>query len=244
MGLRGYGRRTRGRLRGPACRCAKWRSDMNLLNLMVVGHGALSGAQKRKPDVIHAITTEAFIDAGVPIRDVQNSTGHADSRLVSYYDRRASPALTATPRGPCRHGWPANDSSPPRRDLPGVRGRGPAHRVRVLPRTSPRRAHAPGLRARSCFASTPEGAMSERPTSGVPVGEDAPSIIGREQFVVEGIAKVLHDAAKYRYDYTGLKQERRGTSFMLHTIVDETDFDVVVSVTLLPRKATSLGGDD
>jgi site-specific recombinase XerD len=34
----------------------------------------------------HTFITLA-LDAGVSVRDVQNSVGHADARMVSYYDR-------------------------------------------------------------------------------------------------------------------------------------------------------------
>ncbi len=46
------------------------------------------GIKKRiSPHSLRHSFVSIALDSNVPIRDVQNSTGHADSRLVSYYDR-------------------------------------------------------------------------------------------------------------------------------------------------------------
>lgn len=92
---------------------------MNLFNLMV--YGPLGGVQKRKPDVVHAITTEAFIKADLGRLLPEAPCGAKHLRFVGLRgddgpDRvllwpiRAKGELTR-----CRECWVATGKKRPRR---------------------------------------------------------------------------------------------------------------------------------
>lgn len=87
---------------------------VNLLNLMVNG-GVLSGAQRRKPHVIHAITTEAFIKAGLGQRMPTAPCGAKHLRFVSNAERQVLlwPVRAEGPFERCRECWVATGKKRP-----------------------------------------------------------------------------------------------------------------------------------
>lgn len=87
---------------------------MNLINLMVNG-GVLSGAQKRKPKVIHAITTEAFIKAGLGQRMPTAPCGAKHLRFVSNAEHQVLlwPVRAEGPFERCRECWVATGKKRP-----------------------------------------------------------------------------------------------------------------------------------
>ena len=90
-----------GRTSGPLF--LAWRSETERMprysvNNMVKGLVAKAGITKRiSPHSFRHSFITLSLDAGVAGRDVQNSSGHADSRMTSYYDRnKTSLARNAT----------------------------------------------------------------------------------------------------------------------------------------------------
>lgn len=69
---------------------------------------------------------------------------------------------------------------------------------------------------------------------------DGLGIIGRERALIDRLAQRLLDAAKRHYDYTEVKQERRGATFQVE-LDDPTGYfenrSARVTIELLPFKA-------
>ena len=65
---------------------------------LVKVYAKATGVQKRvSPHSLRHSFVTLSLDAGVPERDVQRSTGHADGRMVNYYDHgRQNMASDAT----------------------------------------------------------------------------------------------------------------------------------------------------
>lgn len=96
------------------------------MNLMVNG-GVLSGAQKRRPDVIHAITTRAFIDAGCGQRMPTAPCGAKHLRFVSDPERRVLLWPIRAEGGPlvrCRECWVLTGKKRPAMARTSVQSRG------------------------------------------------------------------------------------------------------------------------
>lgn len=87
---------------------------MNLFNLLV--QGPLGGVQKRNPNVVHAITTEAFIAADCGRLLPTAPCGAKHLYFVSDKDRRVLlwPIRAAGPATRCRECWVATGKKRPR----------------------------------------------------------------------------------------------------------------------------------
>lgn len=87
---------------------------MNLMTLMV--HGPLGGAQKRKPNVVHAITYKEFIDADLGRLMPTAPCGAKHVRFISDGEGRVLlwPIRDKGPLTRCRECWIATGKKRPR----------------------------------------------------------------------------------------------------------------------------------